>query len=239
MPSSSGRYGGGGGGGGEERGGGGKLRKPPPRRPPSTPYDRPPSNQSQAASQRPDGGWLSKLVDPACRLIAGGATRIFPSIFSKSSSSAEDHDNEDTEIDEEANYDMEGSSLNFGISEATGGTNPRKGEAKLNCSSDFDPLAQENTNNLPQGSEFSKIEQMVKARTFSRDEINRLTEILSSRVADLSNVDSEEKKLNMALKREGKGVVLVRENPRASTEEKKGGLDGARVDSLITLPHLL
>ena len=70
-----------------------------------------------------------------------------------------------------------------------------------------------------------------------RDEINRLTEILSSRVADLSNVDSEEKKLNMALKREGKGAVLVRENPRASIEEKKGDLDGARVDSLITLPQ--
>ncbi|GFZ20865.1 hypothetical protein Acr_29g0000270 [Actinidia rufa] len=87
---SSGLYG-----GGEDRGGGGKLRKPPARRPPSTPYYRLAANQSQTASQRPDGGWLSKLVDPACRLIPGGATRILPSIFSKSSSSAasvsEDH----------------------------------------------------------------------------------------------------------------------------------------------------
>ncbi|XP_057484893.1 nuclear pore complex protein NUP1-like isoform X3 [Actinidia eriantha] len=62
---SSGLYG-----GGEERGGGGKLRKPQARRPPSTPYYHPAVNQSQTASQRPDGGWLSKLVDPACRLNA-------------------------------------------------------------------------------------------------------------------------------------------------------------------------
>ncbi|KAL6961851.1 hypothetical protein U1Q18_028378 [Sarracenia purpurea var. burkii] len=76
--SSSGPYGGG------ERSAGGKFRKPPSRRLPLTPYDRPSANQSQAIKQRRDGGWLSKLVDPACRLITGGATRIFPSILSKS-----------------------------------------------------------------------------------------------------------------------------------------------------------
>ncbi|THG23547.1 hypothetical protein TEA_003916 [Camellia sinensis var. sinensis] len=79
LPSSSGLYGRGG-----QRGGGGKFRKPPIRRPPATPYDRPLPNQSQVAAQRPDGGWLSKLVDPAYRLISDGATRIFPSFFSKS-----------------------------------------------------------------------------------------------------------------------------------------------------------
>ena len=61
----------------QERGAGGKVRKPPPRKPAPSPYARP------AESQR---RWISTLVDPACRLIAVGATRIFPSFFSKPAS---------------------------------------------------------------------------------------------------------------------------------------------------------
>jgi len=56
----------------EQRGAGGKLRKPPPRKPPSTPYARPSSNHR----------WISKLVDPAYRIITDGATRFLPSFFS-------------------------------------------------------------------------------------------------------------------------------------------------------------
>ncbi|KAL6998608.1 hypothetical protein U1Q18_050020 [Sarracenia purpurea var. burkii] len=78
-----------------ERGAGGKFKKPAIRRPPATPYDRPPANQSLTAVERRDGGWLSKFVNPACRLIADGATRILPSFFPKSPftvvSNAEDH----------------------------------------------------------------------------------------------------------------------------------------------------
>jgi len=58
----------------EERGVGGKLRKPATRKSLPSPYARPP----EATRQR----WISKLVDPALRLIAGGATRLLPSIFS-------------------------------------------------------------------------------------------------------------------------------------------------------------
>ena len=60
-----------------ERGAGGKLRRQPPRRHPATPYSRPQQNQSLR------GRLLSKLVEPAYRLIAGGATSIFPSLFSR------------------------------------------------------------------------------------------------------------------------------------------------------------
>ncbi|KAG4197298.1 hypothetical protein ERO13_A05G015501v2 [Gossypium hirsutum] len=60
-----------------ERGVGGKPRRQPPHRPPATPYARPQQNQFLR------GRFLSKLVDPACRLVAGGASRIFPSLFSK------------------------------------------------------------------------------------------------------------------------------------------------------------
>lgn len=68
-----------------------------------------------------------------------------------------------------------------------------------------------------------------------RDELNRLTGILNSRVGDLSNADSEEKTQNIAIKREGKEVVLVHENRRMSIEEKQDGWVGARVGTSTPL----
>lgn len=226
LPSSSGLYG-----GGVVRGGGGKFRKPPIRRPPATPYDRPLPNQSQVAAHRPDGGWLSKLVDPAYRLISDGATRIFPSFFSKSPlatpSISQNHDNEDIEVKETAYDDDQGCTSNYGVFKSTGGINPRKGADKLKGSSDFDQLGPDKIDNLLDGPDFSKIEQLVKGRRFSRDEINHLTEILNSRVADLSKVDPEDKKPNMATRREGEEAVMARENPRTSAEDKHDVLNTA------------
>lgn len=66
-------------GGAEERGAGGKLRRPPARKPPATPYARPLAVQAQRGQRR----WLSKIVDPAYQMIAGGATLLFPYFFSK------------------------------------------------------------------------------------------------------------------------------------------------------------
>jgi len=66
----------------EDRGGYGKFRKRPFRRSTqTTPYDRP-----STAIRNPGGisnGWLSKLVDPAQRLIASSAHRLFASVFRK------------------------------------------------------------------------------------------------------------------------------------------------------------
>lgn len=83
------------------RGAGGKMRKHPNRKSRTTPYARPPPNRSQTplAVRGIDGGWLSKIVDPACRLIGAGVTRLLPSFFSRApliespatSSSDEDH----------------------------------------------------------------------------------------------------------------------------------------------------
>lgn len=221
-------------GGGGERGGGGKFRKPPARKPPPTPYDRPQSNRSQVS----DGGWLSKLVDPAYRLIAGGATRILPSIFSKSSfsaaSSSEDQDSGGSEVEETACGGNEGCTLDLEISEP-GGINSNERAEIWKGSSDCDQLGQDKTSNIPDGPDFSKIEQLVKGRRFSRDELSHLTEILNSRVVDPSNVDSEGKKQSMDIKREGKEAVLARENSRMSTGEKQEVLDGARVETSTPL----
>ncbi|XP_059624396.1 nuclear pore complex protein NUP1-like isoform X3 [Cornus florida] len=62
-------------GGGET---GGKFRKKPLRRPQTTPYNRPPT-----ALGNPRDGWLSKLVDPASKLISASAQMFFSSVFRK------------------------------------------------------------------------------------------------------------------------------------------------------------
>ncbi|BAS86750.1 Os03g0788250 [Oryza sativa Japonica Group] len=69
---------------------GGKIRRRPASRAAATPYERPPA---AAAAEAEDayppqgggggGGWVSRLVDPASRLIAGGAARLFSTVFRK------------------------------------------------------------------------------------------------------------------------------------------------------------
>ncbi|CAL4919449.1 unnamed protein product [Urochloa decumbens] len=85
---------------GSGAGAGGKIRRRPPTRAASTPYSRPPAAAAAhrlaaaaaaaSATSGPggeggggSGGWMSRLVDPASRLIAGGAARLFGSVFRK------------------------------------------------------------------------------------------------------------------------------------------------------------
>ncbi|KAF0912097.1 hypothetical protein E2562_012993 [Oryza meyeriana var. granulata] len=81
---------------------GGKIRRRPASRAAATPYDRPPAaaaaHRLAAAAAAADayppqgggegGGWVSRLVDPASRLIAGGAARLFSTVFRKRLDSA-------------------------------------------------------------------------------------------------------------------------------------------------------
>jgi hypothetical protein len=72
---------------GEGLGTGGKFRKRPFRRAANTtPYNRPPTalrNPSIVNHNNNGNGWLSRLVDPAQRLIASSAHRLFSSVFRK------------------------------------------------------------------------------------------------------------------------------------------------------------
>lgn len=60
-------------------GAGGKFRKRPFRKPQATPYDRPPT----ALRNRRTDGWLSKIVDPASKLISATAHLFFSSLSRK------------------------------------------------------------------------------------------------------------------------------------------------------------
>ncbi|KAJ8424256.1 hypothetical protein Cgig2_011143 [Carnegiea gigantea] len=64
-------------------GAGGKFRKRPFPRAQTTPYDRPATalRPSQAAAEK--NGWLSKLMDPASKLLTYGAHKLFSSVFRK------------------------------------------------------------------------------------------------------------------------------------------------------------
>ncbi|GLU09682.1 hypothetical protein SLE2022_265290 [Rubroshorea leprosula] len=205
-------------GGPPERGGGGKLRRPPPRRP--TPYARPQQSQLQGSH------WLSKLVDPARRFIAGGATRIFPYLFSKSTAdnslpapTNETNDNSDADVHQNANGDQLTYTPNFGVSKSTDVAETNSIVEVSKTVSGFEEERQAKKSNLMDTDGLSEIEQLMRDKKFSRDEINHLIEIINSRAVDVPNVDQERKELGMSGEGANRPIVSY-QTPRKSDEEK-------------------
>ncbi|KAL0557139.1 hypothetical protein IC582_005657 [Cucumis melo] len=153
-----------------EGGRGGKFQKRPIRRSHTTPYDRPPTALRNSAAK----GWLSKLVDPAQKLITSSAHRLFSTVFRKRLPPPPPS----FSLSREANEEMEHRNQEEVAADPSGtqeGTNVG-----------FVPSI--NSNNT-QG--LSDLEKILKEKTFSRFEIDRLTELLKSRVADVpSGVES-------------------------------------------------
>ncbi|KAL1817295.1 hypothetical protein ACET3Z_019869 [Daucus carota] len=142
-------------------GAGGKFQKRPARRHQTTPYDRPPSI---VRNPRP-GGWVSKLFDPASRFISARAFKFF-SNFRKRITESEQ---EAKDVPQEATptlVDCKGTR-----------------ERDIACNGDI--------NNSFEGSGISDLEQMLQQKTFTRSEIDRLTELLRSRTMESSNQDKE------------------------------------------------
>ncbi|XP_022755142.1 nuclear pore complex protein NUP1-like isoform X2 [Durio zibethinus] len=219
-----------------ERGAGGKLRRNPPRRPLATPYARPQQNQSLR------GRLLSKLVDPACRLIAGGATRIFPSLFSNPLTSdylpmpePQTHINLDEDIEEHANGEDQTCSSIFGVSKTTGtgGTTDGSKVASHFVENRKDHQVDFKDDGL------SEIEKLMKGKTFSRDEINHLIGIINARAVDVPKVDQESKDLTLSAG--GAKEPIVAQNLMRPTEEKQDDLNKAlwNLATPISKPTLL
>ncbi|XP_038884355.1 nuclear pore complex protein NUP1-like isoform X3 [Benincasa hispida] len=153
-----------------EGGRGGKFQKRPIRRSHTTPYDRPPTALRNSAGK----GWLSKLVDPAQKLITSSAHRLFSSVFRKRLPPPPPS----LPLSREANDEME----NRNQEEVA--ADPPVTQEGTNV--DFVPSI--NSNNTHGVSDLEKI---LKEKTFTRFEIDRLTELLKSRVADVpSGVES-------------------------------------------------
>ncbi|KAG6680482.1 hypothetical protein I3842_13G045400 [Carya illinoinensis] len=178
----------------EGLGTGGKFRKRPFRRTThTTPYDRPPTalrNPSiVGTANNNSNGWLSRLVDPAQRLIASSAHRIFSSVFRKrltqpppplqqpqtqpftSESKQEVRDNHQDARDQHHEAVVIDSA---GMQQKA----TDRGD-KPSSSSDRGGL--------------TELEQILKQKTFTRSEIDRLTALLHSKSDDVP-IGHEEKK---------------------------------------------
>ncbi|KAF3968203.1 hypothetical protein CMV_007883 [Castanea mollissima] len=175
---------------------GGKFRKRPFRRATqTTPYDRPrtairtPSLAAAVvATNNNNNGWLSRLVDPAQRLIASSAHRLFSSFFSKRLAPPPPTPPPPPQAsNSEANQDL----------------NDKNPEArdKYHEAVDIDsPGVQQgaidrvdNSSSSSDKGGFTELEQILKQKTFTRSEIDRLTALLHARTLDI-NIGDEEKK---------------------------------------------
>nr|BAO49705.1 nuclear pore complex protein Nup136a [Nicotiana benthamiana] len=153
-------------------GAGGKFRKRPLRRNQNnTPYDRPPTTLRNSS-------WLSKLVvDPASKLITSGAQRFFSSIFQKRLPSPPTPLPPLPPGPSQESKDLPQESC---PNEYTGAlVVAGQGDDNAACS-------------LGVGT-FSELEQLLKQKTFTRTEINRLTELLRSKAADVPMGDEEKR----------------------------------------------
>ncbi|XP_026454553.1 nuclear pore complex protein NUP1-like isoform X2 [Papaver somniferum] len=198
---------------------GGKLRKPPLRKPQSTPYARPPQ---QALARKNGGGWLSKIVDPATRIITGGVTRILPSAVSNVLFGSSEYDyHSGTEVNQDASDEIPEDISNISGS-LEGEGSPREADRPKSVSDD-DPSAGNKLGSSSDGSSFSDIEKKLKEATFSRHEYDRLTKLLHSRSSHVDERSMETS--NTAIKKEATDGVLSQENLH---EEKRAASPAPR-----------
>ncbi|XP_047177152.1 nuclear pore complex protein NUP1 isoform X2 [Vigna umbellata] len=158
-------------------GGFGKFRKRPFRKTQTTPYDRPPT-----ALRNPNrnNGWFSKLVDPAQRLIASSAHKLFGSLFLKRLPAppgpAAPPPTPTPQVVQEVRDHHQETALTVG-NEYSGKQKGVVGETSIQ-SSDGDGL--------------TELEKLLKQKTFTRSEIEHLTELMRSRTVS-SSVEEERK----------------------------------------------
>ncbi|XP_042514378.1 nuclear pore complex protein NUP1-like isoform X2 [Macadamia integrifolia] len=157
--------------GGYEGGAGGKFRKRPFRRQ-TTPYDRPVTALRNPVEGGNNNGWLSKIVDPASRIIARSAQSFFSSVFRKRLPAPETVSEADRELRNEPTEAVSASQNPFGVQEPV-----------VNGSDDL--------NNHSDNSGIGELEQILKQKTFTRAEIDRLTELLCSRTVDIPAEDEK------------------------------------------------
>ncbi|XP_022765592.1 nuclear pore complex protein NUP1-like isoform X2 [Durio zibethinus] len=159
-------------------GAGGKFRKRPFLRIiKTTPYDRPPTAIRNPGGTGYRNGWLSKLVDPAQRIITSTAHRLFASVFRKRLPPPPPHPSQgaDSETNQEA---MENPP------EATSTVPPVVQGTVIGC--------EYRGNHIDEGG-VAELEEILKQKTFTRSEIARLTSLLHSRTVDIPGGNEEKR----------------------------------------------
>ncbi|KAH1038136.1 hypothetical protein J1N35_039879 [Gossypium stocksii] len=159
-------------------GAGGKFRNRPFRRTTkTTPYDRPPTSIRNPSGTGDRNGWLSRLVDPARRLITSSAHRLFASVFTKRLPPPPPQTPRALES----------------------GTNQEPRENQPEATSKVPSVVQgaiigcENPVNHTAESGVAELEKILKQKTFTRSEIDHLTRLLCSRSADSPGANEEKR----------------------------------------------
>ncbi|CAN7112795.1 unnamed protein product, partial [Brassica rapa subsp. narinosa] len=167
-------------------GAGGKFRKPPARRSRKTPYDRPPTSvknpRNGIGEDRGGGGWLSKLVDPAQRLITYSAHRLFASVFRKRLVSGE------TPLQSPEQKQFPERDV---MQEAKVGH--RENTSALSMKNDLVRVHEANGLGNPSKDGYTDLEKVLKEKTFTRSEVDRLTSLLRSKAVDSSTVNWDQR----------------------------------------------
>ncbi|XP_043717504.1 nuclear pore complex protein NUP1-like isoform X2 [Telopea speciosissima] len=156
---------------GYEGGAGGKFRKKPFRKA-TTPYDRPVIALRNPVEGGSSNGWLSKIVDPASRVITRSAHKFFSSVFRKRLPAPEtvpEAEREPRNVPSETVY---ASQNPFGVDER---------EPVVN--------GNDSLNNHSENNGLDELEQILKQKTFTRAEIDHLTQVLRSRTVDIPAED--------------------------------------------------
>ncbi|XP_022742024.1 nuclear pore complex protein NUP1-like isoform X2 [Durio zibethinus] len=161
-----------------ELGVGGKFRKRPFwRTTHTTPYDRPPTSIMNPTITGDRNGWLSKLVDPAQRLITYSAHMLFASVFRKRLPPPPPPPPQAPES--ETNQEVRENPP------AATSTNPSVVQgADMGCE---DP-----SNHTDEGG-VAELEKILKQKTFTRPEIDHLTSLLRSRTVDIPSGNEEKR----------------------------------------------
>ncbi|OVA17122.1 hypothetical protein BVC80_9045g12 [Macleaya cordata] len=195
-----------------EGGAGGKFRKKPFRIN-ATPYQRPPT----AIRNPHDGGrngWISKIVDPASRIISKSAQMLFSSVFRKSLPAPPPPVTE-------ANHDPREQFREADPIIPSSGAHGRVGNVgdHPNSSSRVDGI--------------NELEQILRQKTFTRQVfIDRLTELLHSRTVDVSPDDGKKTSGPSTSQRE-----TVQDNPElAHMVVQENGMESQQLNGGISAP---
>ncbi|KAG7581026.1 hypothetical protein ISN44_As08g007680 [Arabidopsis suecica] len=197
---------------------GGKFRKPTARRTQKTPYDRPPTSVRNSGIGGGDvrgGGWLSKLVDPAQRLITYSAHRLFASVFRKRLGSGETPVQSPEQQKQIPERDVN-QETKVGHKEDVSNLSMKNGLIRM-----------EDTNASvdPTKDGFTDLEKILQGKTFTRSEVDRLTTLLRSKAADSSTMNEEQR---------NEVSIVVRHPP--SHERDRTHQDNGSMNILVSTP---
>ncbi|MBA0564410.1 hypothetical protein Golob_009355, partial [Gossypium lobatum] len=154
----------------------------------------------------------------------GGASRILPSLFSKHLTNdtlqppePQTHVNLGEDIEEHPSGKDQISSSTFGVSKTANSSGTSDGSK---AGLDF-AEKRKGADSEIKDDKLLEIEKLMEEKTFSRDEINHMIEIMNSRSADVPKVHQECKDIILILSARGAKDTIGPQNLRRPTEGKQ------------------